>query len=517
MLWVRSLDSNHATPLAGTEYAATPFWSPDGEEVAFFAKGRLLRVAISGGPPVVICSAPNGRGGTWSVDGTILFAPTAESPLFRVPASGGSPTPVTTADKVSQREGQRWPQFLPDNRHFLFFAVSEAPELSSATYVGSLDGGKPKLLLSGTTDAIYVSPGYLVFARNGALMAQQFSPARLALRGNPAQIESAVEVIPTAWRALVSASQNGILAYVEGTRSGGWQLAWFDAKGDRRGTIGATQFFRSPHISPDGKQFAVAIGDFSTFKQDIWLFNLNDGTKRRLTFSGSQIFGPLWSPDGTMLAFFSSRDGKYYLELKHADGAGPAQPLLESNSLEEVPESWSPDGRYIAFTRSDMRGGSASQIWMLPLTGDRKPFPFLKSSSAEYQASFSPNGKWLAYVSDESGTAEVYIVPFPRGSGKWQVSTGGGRSPHWRRDGKELFYLSPSNKLMAVQILESGSSLTVGSSRALFQTNPPESLWANRGFDVTADGKRFLVVTRQPEQQDAAPVTLAVNWPALVK
>ena len=517
MLWVRSLDSSQARQLEGTEYAATPFWSPDGEYVAFFADGKLKKVAVSGGPPMEICSTPNGRGGAWSADGTILFAPTSEAPLFRVPASGGTPTPVTTADEIPQEGDQRWPQFLPDNRHFLFYAASGSPELSGATYVGSLDGGKPKLLLSGATNAIYAPPGYLLFARDGRLMAQRFDAARLEITGDPVQIANPVRVLPTAWRVMVTASQNGILAYVGGAGSSGWQLAWFDAAGDRMGTIEGTRFSRSPHFSPDGKEFAVAIGDLPANNLDIWLFNLARGTRRRLTFAENEIFSPVWSPDGTKLAYFSTRNGKYSLEEKSTDGSRPSQPLIEDTSLEEVPDSWSPDGRYIAFTRSDTRGESASQIWILPLLGNRKPFPFLNSDSDESEASFSPNGKWLAYVSDESGRREVYIVPFPKPDGRWQVSTEGGEGPRWRRDGKELFYVSPANKLMAVKVLESGEGLSIGSPRALFQTNPPESLWAGWRFDVTADGKRFLVVTRQPEQSSAEPVTLVVNWPALLK
>jgi eukaryotic-like serine/threonine-protein kinase len=517
MLWVRSLDSNEARPLEGTENAATPFWSPDGEYVAFFAEGKLKKVAVSGGQPVDICGAPNGRGGAWSADGTILFTPTSESPLFRVPASGGTPTPVTAADEVPQEEGQRWPQFLPDDRHFLFYAASESPELSGATYVGSLDGGKPKLLLSGATDAIYAPPGYLVFQRDGGLMAQRFNAARLELTGDPVQIADRVRVLPTAWYVMVTASQNGILAYVSGAGSNGWQLAWFDASGKEMGTTGGTQFFRSPHLSPDGKEFAVAIGDLPAYKLNIWIYNLAHGTQRRLTFNQSQIFAPLWSPDGTKLAFFSSRNGKYYLDEKPTDGSSPAQPLIEDTSLEDAPASWSPDGRYIAFTRSDMRGGSAVQIWMLPLFGNRKPFPFLNGNSNEDHASFSPNGKWVAYVSDESGRNEVYIVPFPKRGGRWQVSTEGGEAPHWRRDGKELFYVSPTDKLMAVEILESGKSLRISSTRTLFQIDPPASHWADWRFDVTADGKKFIVVTRQPEQPSAEPVTLVVNWQALLK
>jgi len=517
MLWVRSLDLNEARPLEGTENAATPFWSPDGNDLAFFAHGKLKKVAISGGPPVDICGAPNGRGGTWSPDGTILFAPTSESALFRVPANGGKPVAVTTLDEVPQREGQRFPQFLPDSRHFFFYAVSDSPELSGGTYVGSLNGGKPKLLLSGATNAVYAPPGYLLFEQGGALMAQRFNLARLELTGKPIRIANPVRVLPTALHVMASASQNGILAYVAGTAPAGWQLEWFDRSGKGMGSIGGTQFFRVPHLSPDGKKFAVVIGALPAYTSDIWLFDLAQGVPTRLTFDWSLTRGPIWSPDGTRLAFFASRNGKYYLNEMPTNGAGPAQPLIEEdNALENVPTSWSPDGRYIAFTRADMQGGAAAQIWMLPLFGDRKPFPFLNSGSNEFEASFSPNGKWLAYVSDESGRKEVYIVPFPKRSGRWQVSMEGGAHPRWRRDGKELFYLSRTNKLMAVKVQENDDTLAIGSSQTLFQTNPPSSNYAGWIYDVTPDGKKFIVVTRQPAPPGTEPITLVVNWPALL-
>ncbi len=518
LLWVRSLDSDQARPLEGTEDVRTPFWSPDGAYLAFFARGKLKKVAVSGGPPVDICGAPNGRGGTWSPDGIILFAPTSESPLFRVPADGGTPTPVTRLEDLPQMLSHRWPQFLADNRHFLFYAVSYSPELSGGTYVGSLDGGKPKLLLSGATNAVYAPPGYLLFAQDGGLMAQRFNPARLELSGDPIPIANPVRTLPTAWHVMASASQNGILAYSPETAANSWQLQWFDRRGKAMGSIGGAQFFRAPHLSPDGKKFAVVIGALpGLYASDIWLFDLAQGIPTRLTFNWSSTRGLVWSPDGTRLAFFASRNGMYYLNEKSADGMRPAQPLIQDNSLEDAPNSWSSDGRYIAFTRADMRGGTGSHIWMLPLFGDRKPFAFLQSESNESEASFSPNGKWLAYVSDESGRDEVYVVPFPRRSGRWQVSTEGGAHPRWRRDGKELFYLSRTKKLMAVGVQEDGDTLAIGSAQTLFQTNPPATQWASWTYDVTPDGKKFLVVTRQPAPPSAESITLVANWPALLK
>ncbi|MDE3178341.1 MAG: serine/threonine-protein kinase [Acidobacteriota bacterium] len=517
ILWVRALDSSEAKPLEGTEYAATPFWSPDGNYLAFCAYGRLKKVDVLGGPPVDICKAINVRGGTWSPEGTIVFAPSSESALYRVSADGGQPRPVTTLDELPGTVNHRWPQFLPDGRHFLFCAVSSSPGLNGGTYVGSLDGGKPKLLLREDTSAVYTPPGYLLFAQHGVLVAQRFNLKRLQLSGDPIPIVKSVRVLPTAWRAMVSASETGMLAYTAGTAPPGWQLQWFDRNGKDQGRIGGTQFFHEPDLSPDGKKLAMVIGVIPLMQSNIWVFDLAKGTPARVTFTPSQIYNAIWSPDGTKLAFASTRAGHLQLYEKAANGAGGTHLLLKDNSLGDVPSSWSSDGRYIAYERADPEGKTGTEIWMLPLFGDKKPFPFLDSDANEHAASFSPNGKWLAYDSDESGRAEVYIVPFPKRSGKWQVSTEGGGAPRWRRDSKELFYLSRENKLMAVKVQEKDAMLEIGSPAPLFQTNPPESGWPGRVYDVTPDGKKFIVDTRLPAPASAEPITLVVNWPALLK
>lgn len=516
ILWVRSLDSNEARPLDGTENAATPFWSPDSAYIAFFAYGKLKKVRVSGGPPTNVCEAPNGRGGTWSPDGTILFAPSSESTTYRVSADGGKPTPVTTLGQLPAEGNHRWPQFLPDHRHFLFYAASNSAGVSGGTYVGSLDGRKPRLVLRGDSNAIYAPPGYLLFAQDGALMAQRFDAVRLELSGNPIPVANSVRILPTAWRTMASASQNGILAYTAGTAAAGWQLEWFDRNGKAEGSIAGTHFFKEPNLSPDGEKLGVVIGAMPIMQGNIWVFDLATAALERVTFTASQAYGPIWSPDGTRIVFSSNRTGAYELYEKAANGTGGVRSLTQDNSLQGAPDSWSSDGRYIAYNRPDPQGKTGADIWILPLFGDKKPFPFLNSEANEGGASFSPDGKWLAYVSDESGRNEVYIVPFPKRNGRWQVSTEGGRAPRWRRDGKELFYLSRANKLMAVKIREINTTLAIGSPQALFQTHPPPSLWPGRTFDVTPDGKRFIVVTRLATPAGAEPVTLLVNWTALL-
>ena len=517
MLWLRVLDSAEARPLEGTEDARTPFWSPDSNYLAFFAHEKLKKVEVSGGPPMDICEAPNGRGGTWSLDGTILFAPASETALYRVADSGGQPTPVTALDELPETGSHRWPQFLPDGRHFLFYAASSSPGFSGATYLGSLDGRKPRLLLRGGSNAVYAPPGYLLFAQDGALMAQRFDASRFGLSGDPIPIANPVRVLPTAWLVMASASQNGVLAYSAEKAANGWQLEWFDRHGKAMGSIGGTQFFHEPQLSPDGKKLAVVVGANPVMAGNIWVFDLMKGAPARVTFAQEQTFGPIWSPDEMRIAFSSNRAGAYQLYEKAANGAGSTQPLTEDHALSEAPDSWSSDGRYIAYERVGLQGKTGSEIWILPLFGDKKPFPFLSSASNESMASFSPDGKWLAYVSDESGRAEVYIVPFPKRSGKWQVSTEGGTRPRWRRDGKELFFVSLGNKLMAVPVREENNTLDIGSPEPLFQINPPDSQYAGWIYDVTPDGKRFIVATRLPEPPSAEPITLVVNWPELLK
>jgi len=505
-LWVRPLDSTEAMALGGTDGAIAPFWSPDGRAIGFFAGGKLKKVEVSGGPPVELCLASLGSGGSWAPDGTILFAPNHTSPLYRVLASGGQPVQVTSLNASRQEASHSSPQFLPDGRHFLYYSESAFLEFSGI-YLGSLDGGEAKLLLRGISTALYAPPSGLLYVQDGALMARRFDPSRFESSSNPVTI---VRPTGTDYVATVSASQGGLLAYVSGTAESGWQMTWFDRTG-RPQAIGDKQIYFTPRLSPNDREFAVTVAAPGSPKRDIWIYNVARGTERRLTFDQLHNWTPVWSPDGAKIAYSSNPKGKFHIYMRHADGSGATQPLLEDDAIEYV-DSWSADGKYIAYARADPGRKPGWDIWALPLFGDRKPFAVVENQFNKEMPSLSPDGKWLAYASDESGSLEVYIVPFPRGDGKWQVSTNGGRQPRWRGDGRELFFLGRQDKLMATAIQKKDASLELGSPHVLFQADFSPSVF--RMYDVTRDGKKFIFVT-QPTETGSRAITLIANWTAL--
>ncbi len=512
LLWVRPLDSLTAQPLAGTEGAMFPFWSPDSRSVGFFAQGKLKKIDASGGPPQTLCDAGLGRGGSWSREGAIVFAGEAQGPLFRVSAAGGPATPATKLDAARQEYSHRWPCFLPDGRRFLYYVRTPSTE-NNGTYLGSLDGQESKLLVRGESNAVYAPPGYLLFARERALMAQPFDARRAESKGDPFPIAEQVQV-DAAWRGIFSVSENGLLAYHSGPGvAGTLQLLWFDRAGKQGEAVGEPAAYRFPVISPDGQKLAVAVNEGGNV--DIWVYGLARKVRTRLTFAPSIEISPLWSPDGTRIAFASNRKGQFDTYQKASSGVGSEEPLLES-SAGELPFSWSSDGRYIAYARlGDAK--TKYDIWVLPFFGDRKPFPFLQTEFDEFQPQFSPNGRWLAYASNESGKYEVYVAPFPGAGGKWQVSNGGGWQPRWRRDGKELFYLAANDTLMAAEINEKDASLEIGKVQPLFQAPwAPMPVDYFYQYDASADGKRFMA-NIETSRGSAEPITLVVNWTAQLK
>ena len=514
-LWVRRLGSDAAQPLAGTDEARFPFWSADSRYLAFFGKGELMRIAISGGPPISIVAVPAGVGGAWGYDGTIIGTPTPVSGLVGVSASGGTPYKVTKLNKLRQEINHVDPQFLPDGRHFLFYARSAIGE-GSGTYAGSLDGGEPKLIVHGDSAARYAAPGYLLFVQDGTLMARHFDPASLGVSGDAMPLAEHVEVDMVRGTGLFTISDNGILVYEPGGATAGRQrILWFDRSGKQIAETGTPGIFDNPSISPNGKSLAVGLTDPGTDKPDIWILDVARGVKTRLTLSSSVSVDPVWSPDGKEIAFLSNRaEGRLNLFMMNSDGTGDATPLVVDDAAERDP-SWSVDGHYLLFSRKELGPGAHSEIWAVPLTGERKPFDVLRGQFNLYQEAISPDGRWLAYVSDESGRPEVYIAPFLREGGRLLVSASGGNYPLWRRDGKELFYRSFDQKIMSVAIVESGSDLTIGRVQQLFQANPaPGGLGAM--YDVTADGKKFVIPSQGPEQA-AVPLKLVVNWPGLLK
>jgi serine/threonine protein kinase/Tol biopolymer transport system component len=511
VLWIRPMDSLQAQPLAGTDGATYPFWSPDSHFIGFFAGGKLKKVEFSGGPPFTICDASDGRGGTWNRAGDILLTPAVNTTIFRVSASGGPLIPLTTLDPSKNETTHRWPYFLPDGRHFLYWSgsvFSPRETLTNSVMLGSLDSKESSLLVHSHTNAIYAS-GQILFMRQYTLMAQPFDTRSLQLTGDAVPVADPVQEGRSVAKGVFSASEDGLLTYVEGASGADRQLEWFGRDGKQVGAIPGADAYAGVRISPDGKRLVYYL-DSSGY--DVWSYDLARGVKTALTFGSGSGQGnnyPVWSPDGRRIIYSSYRSGQYGLYSKASDGSGTEEPILDAVGRIRFPTDWSPDGKFLTYIEGALGGWA---IWMLPLDGQRKPYLFQKSQFAEREASFSPDGKWVAYCSNESGDYKVYAVPFPDPGGKWQVSPGGGCGPRWRRDGQEIFYISSDNKMMATEVKSSGSSFEVGATHALFATRPYGVFGR---FDVSADGQRFAIPYEAGQPTTA--ITLVVNWPAELK
>jgi Tol biopolymer transport system component len=510
-LWVRDLDALAPKVVPGTEGAALPFWSPDSRFIGYFAGGKMKRVDVSGGPSQTLCDSRYGYGGTWNSGGAILFCPDSNSPLMRVAASGGTPSSETTL--VSGETGHSWPSFLPDGRHYLFLVESEkAP--STEIYVGTLGEKERRRLTSAESGAVYAPPGYLLFVREGALTAQAFDARSLRLTGEPIPVAERVGRMggagPTRYGPF-SASSNGVLAYgaIAVVSS---QLVWFDRRGQVLGMTSPGDY-ADPELSPDGKRVAVCRDDPTTGTPDIWIMEVSRGTQSRLTFHPRWEVYPVWSPDGSRLAFAWDKEGHTDIYLKAAGGG--VEELLLKERRATYPLDWSRDGRLLIYYAMDPKTGS--DLWLLPLEGSRTPKPLLQTSFNEAEARISPDGRFFAFTSDESGRPEVYVRPLTSRGEQWQISTQGGTKPEWRQDGKELFYLAEDRKLMSLELTD-GSTFDRSVPRALFQTRTPRvdfpgfhSLYA-----VTPDGQRFLVVT-EPEGRSSPPITVVLDWAGELK
>jgi serine/threonine protein kinase len=513
LLWVRSLDSLSAQALPGTEDAASPFWSPDGRWIAFFAKGKLKKIEASGGLPQILCDAADNRGGTWNRDGVILFSPSSSDGLYRVPADGGAAARSTKLDSSGSENSHRWPYFLPDGHHFLYLVLSGQPD-KQGIFVGSLDSNESKRLLPSVSAVAYAPPGYLIFLSQATLMIQPFDSSRLQLKGQP------VSVTEQVWSdsnitglSAFSVSESGLLAY----RSGGTQnnqFMWVDRNGNKLTAVGPPGRYVEPSFSADEKRIVFAISHFSGIG-DLWTMDLADGNLSRFTFDPSDNATAVWSPDGERIVWTSNRSGPYDLYQKAASGAGKEELLLKSDIV-KYPDDWSLDGRFILYECVDPK--TRFDLWVLPMSGDHKPMPYLQTEFNETHARFSPDGRWVAYVSDESGRAEVYVQSFPATGGKWQISSGGGDQPLWRRDGKELFYVAADSQLMAAEVKQSSSTFHAGRPQPLLGLHiPPIGITSIRNYAlVTADGKRFLVAG---SIEDAAsfPIAVILNWTSLLR
>ncbi|HEV8430679.1 MAG TPA: hypothetical protein VGQ41_22445, partial [Pyrinomonadaceae bacterium] len=507
-IWVRSLDSLSQQSFPGTEgvsQASSLFWSPDSRFIGFFTSTKLAKVEVSGSPPQFICDVPGpARGATWNRDGVILFGLT-DGALYRVSATGGQPAPLTTLDQSRFENSHRWPFFLPDGRHFLYVVRINRAE-GGGVYVGSLDSKEVNRLLVTNTNAIFAPPGFLLFLRNDALMAQRFNADTLELSGEPLPIVDHVQFNPAIGRGSFSVSENGVLAFRSG-RGVGTQPLWFDRGGKEIGSVGAPGIYINVSLSPDEKRFAVDLADPQTGRNDIWLVDLSRGVPSRFTTDPAGDSCPMWSPDGNEIVFASSREGVFDLYLKKANGVGNEEAILKSGET-KVPDDWSPDGRFIIYESRNPK--TKFDLWLLPTSGDRKPVAFLQSEFNEQHARFSPDGKWIAYTSDVSGRPEVYVQTFPASSAPIRVSTGGGGQPKWRRDGQELFYIAMDRKLMAVEV-KLGATFEAKAPQPLFSTRVLAITEFPSHYAVTGDGKRFLV-TSQIVDSETSPISVFVNW-----
>jgi len=514
LLWIRPIDALTAQPLPGTDDASYPFWSPDSRFVAFFAQQKLQKIAASGGPPQTLCNG-NGRGGAWNQDGTIVFNTGPSGTLSHVSSAGGQPSEFM---RPANGQGYAFPWFLPDGRHFLFYAYAGSTD-KGGVFVGSLDSADSKRLTGADTAAVYDSQSHhLLFVRQGTLLAQRFDPALQQLAGEPMAIAEPVEARVIQAIAAFSVSNNGILAYGVGVGvASDLQMAWFDRHGKQVEAVGPPGNYRGVDLAPDGQHVAAHRHDGNG--GDIWVTDLARGTTSRFTFDASQEnSSPIWSPDGATIAYASVRNGKPGIYRKPANNAGVEERLIEFESQNPISlMSWSPDGRAIVYDVVDPK--TREDLWILPLSGNREPSAFMNTTFNQTKGQISRDGKWIVYTSNETSPNEIYVQSFPAGAGKWQVSTNGGVFPRWRADGRELFYMTVATggKMIAVEVQSNSSTFEARSPRELFDSsyvNLPHAA-PYQTYAVSADGQRFLIPVPSSVGSDTAfPIAVIENWAA---
>jgi Tol biopolymer transport system component len=505
-LWVRPLDSTAAQPLAGTDEASSPFWSPDSRALGFFAQGKLRIIDASGGAVQTLADAPQHRGGAWGADSTILFTPNPTSPVLRIPAAGGTASPVISQQKPAASAtlafSQRWPAFLPDGRHFIFFQLISDSQGGARgnIHLAALDSQQDTILVGSDYRGQYAS-GHLVFIRGGNLMIQEFDEKKLKLSGNPVPLAEQIRAEGPGGAAF-SLSSDGKLIFAGGQATT-LDLAWYDRSG-KKGEVIDSGTFQDAHISPDGKKVSAAKADAGGHLE-IYIYDLARGTKSQFSFSQSRDDDAVWSPDGNTIVFDSGRNGKIDLYTRPANGARQEE-LLYHDELDKYPSSWSSDGKYVVY---EAVAGGHYDIWVMPMFGDHKPFTFLQEKFSTRYPVFSPDTKWMAYTSSEAGHSQVYVVAFPKPGGKFLVGDGVG--PGWSRNGKEILYLDDHSRIASVEVTAHGDSLELGKPQILFPSQP-----VGPGlFEATADGERLLMM--QAPVQNSSNLTLVVNWPQELK
>jgi eukaryotic-like serine/threonine-protein kinase len=506
-LYVRPLEALDPRPIAGTEDAELPFWSPDGRFVAFFTSDKKLKkVGLDGEPPQVICDLPGTPawgGGTWSRDGVVLFGAGVNHPIYRVSAAGGVPEAITTLDRDHGQRAHLWPAFLPDGKRFVFLVTSTDPA-ARGLYLGTLGAGQSARIIDTTVRAAAAPPNYLLFIRDGTLLAQQLDPSAARFTGEPRRIAEHVAYNPDVGlgRSTFTVSDTGVLVYrtggVGGLNTG--QLTWLDRKGLALGTLGGVGLNQSFDVSRDGSHVALSVYDPRSRQADVWLLDALRGTSARVTFDTRDEDFPIWTAAGDRVAFVSARTS---LHLKSAIGVASDQTLVEMSG-DVVADDWSTDGRSLIFEANDQKTGE--DLWIVPIDGDRKPRPLIQTGADEGAARLSPDGRWLAYTSNESGTTEVYVQSFPPSGAKSLISREGGAEPRWRPDGRELYYLAPDRSLMAVEV-KPGAAFEPGTPAPLFRL--PAFNLGETNYAVLRDG-RFLVNTRI--LQTGTNITVVTDW-----
>ena len=501
-LWVRPLGSLKAEPIPGTENAAKPFWSPDSRWVGFFADSKLKKARLGGGVET-ICDAPNGRGADWSAGGTIVYAPRGEGPLFAVAANGGEPRQVTTLDSTRGHTAHRFPCFLPDGKHFLYVVlprVARGYEVMS----GSTDGGPVRLITIADSAPIYCAPGYLVFLRGRNLVAQKFDPSSMRLDGDHVTLPDAPASSSASGARAATVSAKGVLAYMNGAVEN-TRLAWFDRSGRETGSVPVppAQYY-IPVLSPDERMLVVGRLNGPN-ESDLWLVELGRGVSTRFTYGPRNNGIGIWSRDGSRIAFETNRNGPWDIYVKAVHGAAPESALVTGPSQFKHPSDWSPDGRLLAFYQ--MSPSTGFDIWLAPTDGSGPPRPYIQTPFQDQFPQISPDGRWLAYISDESGRSEAYVQSFPTPGRKYQLTHGGCTVALWRADGKEIIGAGLDQSFSSIEVVESGSTFRAGSPRPLFRA--PLGVV---GFSVARDGRLLMGV---PEgRSEATSITVALDWAA---
>jgi serine/threonine-protein kinase len=509
-LFVRELKRAEATPVPGTDGATGPFFSPDGQWVGFVSSGKLKKVPVGGGPVVTLCDAVDSRGATWALDDTILLSTTVSSGLLRVSAAGGALQALFPLDVKAGEGSIRWPHVLPDGEHVLF-NVTVGGTSTSASQIGiaSLKTGQRRTLLPSGLAPHFVPPGHLVFLQDNTVMAAPFDLQRLELTGAPAPVLEGVNFNGTSGAADFAVARDATLVYLPSGGPGGRVPIWVDRKGTSNPMPAPPQGYETPRISPDGRRVAFTARSANV---DIWVYDMTSGTPTRLTFNPGEDETPAWTPDGKRIVYAALRGTQRQILWKPADGAGSEEVLLDSDPGDHLHiGDVSPDGKLVLFSRP--KQGQSTDIWMLPLIGDRKPQPLLASPANEDWPVLSPDGRWLAYVSNESGRDEVYVQPFPDLNGKWQISSEGGGEPAWARNGKELFYRN-GEKLMVASI-QTQPNFSSGAPRLLFHTTAEPGALSRPNFDVALNGEQLLMV--QTPQSGQTKFNVVLNWIEEVK